>query len=577
MANNNVKLSTYLANQVAWARVTDKPAQATRWPAWSEVTDKPSTFTPSTHLQAIANGGTGSTTAQDAVWALFHVANPSDLNDAKRIGSFKISNTTTNTPASGMWGVTLNLTDDSAAGNNGTNGSTWQLVLQSGSTNAWLRCITNAGAWTAYSKLVTSSNYTDYTVTKTGSGASGSWGISVTGSAGSVAWDNVTGKPSTFAPSSHTHNYAGSSSAGGKATSAAASDTVAFTNTTNPSSGTSYYIPFATGNSGQQTVRAAANFFIWRSSNSQYLNLSTSGVTGGITFHTVGETSGAYGDLNSEACTAYRNWKLPNASGTIALVGHTHAWGDITGKPSTFTPSSHSHSEYVTKTNTWTADFNTCTTSGFYRVNNSGANRPGDWGQMIVCHGNSDTIFQLYHHYATNQLYSRGGNPSDVGGSGSWTAWQMIWRAGNSVTSAVWNDYAEYRQCKEKQPGRCVQENDNGWLDRTNARLIPGASIISDTWGFSQGKTDTATTNVAVSGRVLAYTYRDRHEYHAGMSVCSAPDGTIDIMTREEIMMYPDAIVGIVSEVPEYETWGGGEDADRDPVKVDGRIWIKVR
>lgn len=39
-------------------------------------------------------------------------------------------------------------------------------------------------------------------------------------SANSVAWGNVTGKPSTFAPSSHTHNYAGSSSAGGAATSA---------------------------------------------------------------------------------------------------------------------------------------------------------------------------------------------------------------------------------------------------------------------------------------------------------------------------------------------------------------------
>lgn len=40
------------------------------------------------------------------------------------------------------------------------------------------------------------------------------------GSANSVAWGNVTGKPSTFAPSSHTHNYAGSSSAGGAADSA---------------------------------------------------------------------------------------------------------------------------------------------------------------------------------------------------------------------------------------------------------------------------------------------------------------------------------------------------------------------
>lgn len=43
---------------------------------------------------------------------------------------------------------------------------------------------------------------------------------SVSNTANAVAWGNVTGKPSTFTPSGHTHNYAGSSSAGGAATSA---------------------------------------------------------------------------------------------------------------------------------------------------------------------------------------------------------------------------------------------------------------------------------------------------------------------------------------------------------------------
>jgi hypothetical protein len=61
------------------------------------------------------------------------------------------------------------------------------------------------------------------------------------------------------------------------------------------------------------------------------------------------------------------------------------------------------------------------------------------------------------------------------------------------------------------------------------------------------------------------------------MAVCSAPNGTVDIMTREEIMMYPDRIIGTVSCVPNYEEWGGGPDADRDPVKIDGRIWVKVK
>ena len=40
------------------------------------------------------------------------------------------------------------------------------------------------------------------------------------GSASSVPWAGVTGKPSTYPPASHTHNYAGSSSAGGAATKA---------------------------------------------------------------------------------------------------------------------------------------------------------------------------------------------------------------------------------------------------------------------------------------------------------------------------------------------------------------------
>jgi hypothetical protein len=48
-------------------------------------------------------------------------------------------------------------------------------------------------------------------------------------------------------------------------------------------------------------------------------------------------------------------------------------------------------------------------------------------------------------------------------------------------------------------------------------------------------------------------------------------------MTREEIINYPDRIVGIVSCVPSYDEWGGGKGADREPVKINGRIWIKIK
>ena len=55
----------------------------------------------------------------------------------------------------------------------------------------------------------------------------GSQSVNYAKSAGSVAWGNVTGKPGTFTPAAHTHNYAGSGSAGGSANSAVKLDSSA--------------------------------------------------------------------------------------------------------------------------------------------------------------------------------------------------------------------------------------------------------------------------------------------------------------------------------------------------------------
>ena len=139
------------------------------------------------------------------------------------------------------------------------------------------------------------------------------------------------------------------------------------------------------------------------------------------------------------------------------------------------------------------------------------------------------------------------------------------------ILETSWNDYAEYRSCEVPTPGACVIENDDGHLTVSNTRLIPGASIVSDTYGMCIGEKDDARVPVAISGRVLAYTFLPQRMYHAGMAVCSAPGGTIDIMTREEIQKYPDAIIGIVSEIPDYEEWG------ENHIKVNGRIWIKIK
>ena len=142
---------------------------------------------------------------------------------------------------------------------------------------------------------------------------------------------------------------------------------------------------------------------------------------------------------------------------------------------------------------------------------------------------------------------------------------------GCTVHAAVFNDYAECRKTISLSPGHVVIDKDDGSLVCSQARLQPGAQVISDTYGNLMGETEDCQTPIAVAGRVLVYPYQNRENYHAGMAVCSASDGTVDIMTREEIRDYPDCIVGIVSEIPQYEKWGSNQ------VDVDGRIWIKVK
>lgn len=147
-----------------------------------------------------------------------------------------------------------------------------------------------------------------------------------------------------------------------------------------------------------------------------------------------------------------------------------------------------------------------------------------------------------------------------------------VYAENNVLFGAAWNDYAEYRESLELEPGRVVIELGNGRLVRSSERLQPGAEIVSDTYGFIIGKGNPrCATPIAIAGRVLAYPYEERLMFFAGDAVCAGPDGTVSKMTREEIKEYPDRIIGTVSEVPEYETWG------ENNIKVNGRIWIRLR
>lgn len=67
------------------------------------------------------------------------------------------------------------------------------LGVSNPAANEMLFYTSNGSGYTsAWTRVLTHRNYTNYTVTKTGGGASGTWGISITGSA---PWANITGRP----------------------------------------------------------------------------------------------------------------------------------------------------------------------------------------------------------------------------------------------------------------------------------------------------------------------------------------------------------------------------------------------
>lgn len=136
---------------------------------------------------------------------------------------------------------------------------------------------------------------------------------------------------------------------------------------------------------------------------------------------------------------------------------------------------------------------------------------------------------------------------------------------------AVWNDYAEYRRCKNPdiKLGQVVVELGDDTVELSNRRLCKAAMLTSDTFGFSIGEPDESVP-IAVAGRVLAYPDKDRNTFKPGDMVCSGKNGTVSKMNWFERIFFTHLAIGTVSCVPEYATYGNG-------IEVKDRIWITVK
>lgn len=229
----------------------------------------------------------------------------------------------------------------------------------------------------------------------------------------------------------------------------------------------------------------------------------------------------------------------------------------------------------VNNNTTFTGDLNTATTSGFYWINSGQANAPGDWGQLIVCHGNGDTITQIYGQYNTGALYTRSGNPSNIGGQGSWLNWKRLWMEGDAVTGAVANDLIDCIDVYEDdilEPGYCYCMYEDGHYRKSEKYLDNRyIGIDSDTYSLAMGmETGKRKLNAAVSGFILAYVDK---EYPIGTALTCTENGYLTEIKKEDKIEYPEKIVATYWKNEPAEEWG----TEERKVKVNGRKWVKIK
>lgn len=410
----------------AWAKASSKPSYS-----WGEITGKPSTYTPSSHNHTVIQG----TSITSAV--------PGKANDGFCEFYYNVNNgLANNMPSSNNANAIISISRH--AGD-----YTSQLGF---SSNGNLYYREGVGA-TAWKTILTSSNYTSYTVTKTGGGASGTWGINITGSSGSCtgnaatasnaskvnghtvnsdvpsgakftdtntwrplgtaantacagndsrlsnarpasdvyawakasskpsySWSEITSKPSTFTPASHTHAYIPLS--GGT-----------ITGSIIRSSGGSWIS--ARNNvavRGTATGKDSWNPVVGQATPNGYWTIGNLASNDNLAFSYTSNTN--YNAGNNSATTVY----LPVQEGTIitsATIGSQSvkyatsagsagsvAWGNVSGKPSSYTPSSHTHDDrYYTETEINTklgAKLGAVSANGYYGMARPDGNT-SDW------------------------------------------------------------------------------------------------------------------------------------------------------------------------------------------------------
>lgn len=288
--------------------------------------------------------------------------------------------------------------------------------------------------------LLNSGNYTSYTVTKTGGGASGTWGINISGNSNTVGGyqassfllktgGTMTGNltaPTYIATQKMTISSTGLVDLTAAGTTRLYADGIAISNPSTKNddawirvTGTGEndtILEIATGDDGGGTADTGPEQIVVRQYGAKGLahqitlmdtsgNTSTSGTITASSF---------IGNLNGNASSATNADKLDGYhASSFALSGHTHnylPWNIYSGA----------------------TDFNTVTTTAFNSMcATGGANQPNPNHGLLITDFNVGTPIQIWYPDLSMAMYKR------YRSSGTWSAWSNTWDINISGTAAA--------------------------------------------------------------------------------------------------------------------------------------------
>ena len=427
-----------------------------------------------------------------------------------------------------------------------------------------------------------------------GTGASGTWGINISGSAGTLAHklfgstSNIDSTAGSFAFSGDNNYWSGCDWVGlqigdsvDKWQIVADANTLCFRQNDSGGANATWqsWVRFIT-DSTEQTISGVKHFTgnLWWGTSNQGGYLNGAATNGGVNSIRIGDDVWL-GDCNAGGMMGMKStgnncgFYFYNSAGT--LIGYFQSINGSYFQTDRKFYIPNTASSWIDGQRYQNAAIN------IHTINNTGSYFP--WVNQINNGSARWFSFGILNQafYLMGSATSRTSNGYDYGLS--FNVVNGYLQGASRVYSAVWNDYAEFRKADIDTPGYVVVPSITGVATLATERLQAGGRVISDTYGNAVGQCDEAQTPVGLAGRVLAYPYRDKSEYNIGDAVCTAPNGTVDIMTREEICRYPDRILGIVNEIPTYEVWkqtftdSEGATQQTHSVEVKGRIWIDIK